>query len=607
MKRSDHPFCGRKLILPGVLLLALALRIIFLLQINTTPLVDFLAADTGDFERFSLEILKGNLLSRETIYFNPLYPFFLAAVYFILGHHPLMVMIIQALVDTGTCLLIYLISTNIFRDRVTGLIAAFFYAGYGLAIFYTGIMVGASLATFLFIFSAYLLLAAARNRYRWLWFLIGITYGLAVLLRPNTLFVFPFIIFWIIRGRADRVKITGKLCRVAVVIAGILLVILPFSVRNYLITGNISPPFGNGGFNFYVGNHQGASGTYTYLKGISNSPAGQIKSSVLQAKKAAGEEVSLSQASAYWFDRGIRFVVQSPSEYLLLLGRKFLLFWNAQEIGQNIDYYFSKRFSSLLALPLFSFGIVAPFAWLGFIFALRRRPAGILIPVIFLFAYLGSIIVFFVSARYRLPAIPFIIIFSSYGVSSLIRLFFPKIKKSVWLYIIFLIAVFIPVNINLSPVDETEYLSWSHNMLGNVYQEKGMPAKAIREFHRALTLDPDNISARNFLGSAYRSLGQLDRAIHEYKQALLINPEDATARNNLGVAYAELEMVEEAFVEFQAALKANPDFGEAHSNLAVYYFYYGENIRLARYHAGLAVYNGYQIPDRLREDLGTGR
>ncbi|MEA1928668.1 MAG: tetratricopeptide repeat protein, partial [Candidatus Auribacterota bacterium] len=456
---------------------------------------------------------------------------------------------------------------------------------------------------FLFIFSAYLLLAAARNRYRWPWFLIGIAYGLAVLLRPNTLFVFPFIIFWIIKGKADGVKITGKLCRGALVIAGILLVILPFSVRNYLITDNISPPFGNGGFNFYVGNHHGASGTYTYLKGISNSPSGQIKSSVLQAKKAAGEEVSISQASTYWFDRGVRFVVQYPLEYLSLLGRKFLLFWNAQEIGQNIDYSFSRRFAGILSLPLFSFGIIAPFAWLGFIFALRRRPVDVLLPGIFLFAYMGSIIIFFVSARYRFPAVPFIIIFSSYGVSSLIRLFFPKLKKSVWLYVIFLIAVFVPVNINLSPVDEKEYLSWSHNMLGSVYQEKGMPSEAIREFHRALNLDPDNISAQNFLGSAYRSLGQLDRAIYEYKQALLINPEDATARNNLGVAYAELGRVEEASVEFQAALKANPDFGEAHSNLAVYYFYFGEDIPLARYHAGLAETNGYPIPDRLREDL----
>ncbi len=71
------------------------------------------------------------------------------------------------------------------------------------------------------------------------------------------------------------------------------------------------------------------------------------------------------------------------------------------------------------------------------------------------------------------------------------------------------------------------------------------------------------------------------------------------------MAYAELGRVEEASVEFQAALKANPDFGEAHSNLAVYYFYYGKKIRMARYHAGLARDNGYQIPARLREDLGT--
>jgi len=414
-------------------------------------------------------------------------------------------------------------------------------------------------------------------------------------------------IFWIIRIKSDRVRITGKIFRGVMVMAGILLVVLPFSARNYLITGNISPPFGNGGFNFYVGNHHGASGTYTYLKGISNSPSGQIKSSVLQAKKAIGGEISISQASAYWFRRGIRFIESHPLEYLSLLGRKFLLFWNAQEIGQNIDYYFSKRFASLLTLPLFSFGLVAPFAWLGFIFALRRRPAGISLPAIFLFSYLGSIIVFFVSARYRLPAVPFVIIFSAYGASSLVRLFFPEVRREAWIYTVILVAIFIAVNLNLSPVDEREYLSWSHNMLGNVYQEKGMPAMAIREFNQALALDPKNTVSRNFLGGAFRSLGRYDKAIEQYKQAILIAPGDATARNNLGVAYAELGRVEEAFVEFQAALKSNPDFGESHSNLAVYYYYHGNNISMARYHADLAEANGYQIPARLQEDLGMSR
>jgi len=587
-----------------IAILALGLRLIFLFQIRTTPLFNFLAADTSDFEKFALEIVRGNLLSRETIYFNPFYPFFLAAIYFIFGHHPFLVLGAQAVLDVGTCLIVYFLAARIFRDRWSGVLAAAVYAGYGLAIFYTGIMVGATFSTFLFIAAAYLLVISRQQGKRWLWIAAGIILGLCGLLRPNTLFVVPFVLIWLIFHHRDRSRCGARLFRCVSILFGILLIILPFSLRHYLITGNISLPFGNGGFNFYVGNHYGAPGTYTYLEGISNSPSGQIKSSVLQAKRAAGKEVSLSQASSYWFRRGIDFIKKYPGEYLLLLGRKFLLFWNFQEIGQNIDYSFSRRFAPLLFLPFFSFGVIAPFAWLGFIFAFRRRPVDVLLPVIFLFASMASIVIFFVSARYRLPSIPFIILFSSYGALSLIRLCIPKLKKAFWPSAAILIAASVLVNIDLSPVDEKEYLSWSYNMLGNVYQEQNRPELAIREFKRALAITPENTHSHNFLGSTYRKLGRPREAIFEYRQALRINSDNATARNNLGVVYAELGRVEDASAQFRAALQANPDFGEAHSNLAVYYFYFGDNIPMARYHAGRAADNGYQIPERLRKDLG---
>ncbi|GAI39760.1 unnamed protein product, partial [marine sediment metagenome] len=248
-----------------------------------------------------------------------------------------------------------------------------------------------------------------------LWLVAGCVYGVCCLLRPNVLFAFPFVIAWVLTGSRTGERPAGKLIVPAAIVLGIILVLLPFSLRNYQITGDISPPFGNGGFNFYVGNHPGAKGTYTYLKGISNSPSGQIKSAALQARRALGREVSLSEASNYWFRRGFRFIRERPLEYVVLLGRKFLLFWNAREIGQNIDFYFSRSFSSLLRFPLVSFGLIAPFAWLGLLSAIRRREKGLALPGLFLAGYLGSVIFFFVSARYRLPAVPFIILFTAYG------------------------------------------------------------------------------------------------------------------------------------------------------------------------------------------------
>ena len=592
--------------LPLFLIIAagLILRIIFVFQIRQTPVFDFLASDTGDFEKFALEILEGRFLSRETVYFNPFYPFFLTGIYFIFGHHPFLVLIVQALLDTGTCLLLYFFSIKLFGQKRIGWLAAGIYAGYGISIFYTGIMVGVIPSNFLFLSAACLFLSAARKGSNWLWLTGGVVFGISALLRPNVLFVIPFLLIWAFSHPQVRIaKVRFNFRPPLQILAGFILIIAPFSVRHYLITETFSLPFGNGGFNFYVGNHHGASGTYTYLKGISNSPAGQIKSSVRQASKALGENVSLTRASAYWFNRGMDYIKRHPLEYVSLLGRKFLLFWNAQEIGQNIDYYFSRRFSDVLSLPLLSFGIIAPFAWIGFICAAVRRPRGVIFPAVILFSYMMSIIIFFISARYRLPSLPFIIIFSAYGLNCLIETFLQKKPARILFSVLGLAGAFIVVNLPLNPVDEEEYLSWSHNMLGNVYQEQGNITRAIREFKKAIVIDPDNSTAHDFLGNAYRKSGRFREAVGEYRASIRLNPDNAPAHNNLGVVYAEQGMMSNAFHEFQTALRIDPDFGEAHSNLAVYYFYYGSDIQAARVHAEQAVADGYQIPEKLRNDL----
>ncbi len=590
-------------LLAATVLLALVLRMVFLFQIRTTPLFHFLAADTGDFERFAVEILDGNILNRETIYFNPLYPFFLSAIYFIFGHRPFLALIVQGVLDGGVCLILYFLAARIFRDGWTGLLAAVIYAGYGLAIFYTGIMVGATLATFLFILSAGAALFAGDSGKRWPWLPLGFIFGCCALLRPNTLIVLPCILLWsLLRGKG-QLKSGTRLLRPLVLLGGFFLAVGPFSYRNYLITGDITLPFGNGGFNFHVGNHRGALGTYTYLEGISHTPAGQIKSSVKQVKKVTGEEVSISQASNYWFGRSWIFIRERPLEFLRLLGRKFLLFWNAREVAQNIDYYFSRRFSRLISLPLFSFGLIAPFSWIGFAFAWRKKPETVILPAIYLSAYMFSLIAIFISDRYRLPAVPFIVLFSAYGLRNLAKLIFPRPSREIRVYAAVGIAAFILVNVDLKPVDETKALSWSHTMLGNVYQEQGQPEAAIREFGQAIAINPADTSAYNALGSAYRSLGRYREAISQYRRVLENDPRDATARNNLGVVYAEMGMTDEALAEFQAAIQVDPAFGEAHSNLAVYYLYHGNDPRLARFHAEQARAYGYQIPAPLAADL----
>ncbi len=593
--------------LAGIFLLALLLRGAYLHQIAPTPLARFLAADTGNFDEFSRGILAGELFQPESIYFNPLYPFFLALVYRVSGPHPLAAMAVQALLDASVCLLLYGISVRALKSRTTGLIAAFIYSAYGLAVFYTGLLLGTTAAAFLFTLTAFLLLPGGRNNRRGKLWGAGAVYGLCCLLRPNTLFALPALLFWIASAPGTKARSFGRRIRSLVPFGfGLALTLLPFSIRHYRITGEVSLPFGNGGFNFYVGNHPGAKGTYTYLDGISHSPAEQIKSSIRRAENLADREFGTREASGYWFGQAREFIRQRPGEFITGLGRKFLLFWNRREIGQNIDYQFSRRFAPLLRLPFFSFGLIAPFALLGLYYLAKYRPEGGFLPALMLCSYLASVIIFFVSDRYRLVALPLVVLFAAFGFHSLFRRLAEWLRsggKAPLAPVAILAGCFLLVNLPPVPVEEARYRAWSRTMLGNVYLEDGNFRRAIEEYRRALEHNPADPAALTQLGNAWWKWGDLPAAEEAFRLVLRSTGGDVSGHNNLGAVLAEQGKLEEAAREFQSALRLDPHAPEAHSNLAVYYFYYLNHREKALEHATRAAELGYRLPDRLREDL----
>ena len=122
-----------ELILAGIFLLSLVLRLIYLYQLKSTPIFGFFTVDSEYYDKFALKILAGNLTFKETIYLNPLYPFFLALIYRIFGHNFVAVGIIQAIIDSLSCIFLYLISIKIFKKKSIGLLASFIYAGYWMA------------------------------------------------------------------------------------------------------------------------------------------------------------------------------------------------------------------------------------------------------------------------------------------------------------------------------------------------------------------------------------------------------------------------------------------------------------------------------------------
>jgi len=112
---EDKDRLGKKLLKPeiiltGVFIIALLIRFIYLNQIIFTPIFRGLAVDAEKYDSFALQILKGNFSHKDSIYLNPLYPFFLALIYLIFGHSHLIVASIQGIIDSISCIVIYYIA-----------------------------------------------------------------------------------------------------------------------------------------------------------------------------------------------------------------------------------------------------------------------------------------------------------------------------------------------------------------------------------------------------------------------------------------------------------------------------------------------------------------
>ncbi len=107
----------------------------------------------------------------------------------------------------------------------------------------------------------------------------------------------------------------------------------------------------------------------------------------------------------------------------------------------------------------------------------------------------------------------------------------------------------------------------THNNLGDALLQQGKVDEAITQFQMALKIEPGLMQPYYNLGNALLQQGKVDEAVVQFQKALKINPSYADAQNNLGNALLQKGEVDEAIAHDQEALRINPDFADAHNNL----------------------------------------
>ena len=204
----------------------------------------------------------------------------------------------------------------------------------------------------------------------------------------------------------------------------------------------------------------------------------------------------------------------------------------------------------------FPFGLLAPLALTGFGLGWRRgllrQPAPLLLGL-FAGVYVLSVVIFFVSARYRLPVVPILMIFAAYGGREFYLLWRQRelrglLAGSAAALLLALVCNFRVGAMNMDGDAHTHY------RLGFVYEKKGLPINAIVAYHQALELDPDIKWARFNLASLYARRGEYDRAIAVYREFIRRFPAVTRAGLGLGNVYLQTRRYPEAIAAYRKLL-----------------------------------------------------
>ncbi len=107
-----------------------------------------------------------------------------------------------------------------------------------------------------------------------------------------------------------------------------------------------------------------------------------------------------------------------------------------------------------------------------------------------------------------------------------------------------------------------------HITIGKNYLVRGSYDRAIREFSRALKINPKDPTAYVDRGTAYNQQEKYAEAISDFSSAISLKPDSYLAFNNRGVSYFRQGNLDKAIQDFSKAISMNPDDPYARLNFA---------------------------------------
>ncbi len=423
---------------------ALTLRLVYALSVDLIPADMYgIDMDAVDYDFLGWNIANGNgvidIFGNPNSTRFPAYLYFLGTIYFILGRSHIIVLLIQAFIGVLTPLFIYLTAKQIFKNKVSR-IAGILAAIYPVWIWYVGWLMTENLFLLLLNILIYLTVSLSRNAGWKKLLLIGSIVGLLSLTRGvglPFLGIIPIYVFLRLKG-----DIAQKLGRAILVLLAALVVMTPWTIRNYIVYDEIMLPSSEGpgimwltlnadkvsidkiyqpelAFEYVdqVGRQNATSEEFYWILAQHNPfgltalqeiferlwPDEPVPETDLEACRRLGEKVKVQ-------------ILEQPSAWIIKSLVQIPRFWHVlDERGRYINGY----------------GFIIPFFFVGF-WLNRKRVIELLPLYIFPLELYAISILFFADARFRMPFEGVFLIVGAFAIERFITLF----RKTYWAYII---------------------------------------------------------------------------------------------------------------------------------------------------------------------------
>lgn len=412
--------------------LAVALRLGMAIYLGDEVVVLPGTFDQVSYDMLARQVINGHGLTvaqswwpatpagQPTAHWSYLYTFYLAAIYGLFGYHPLIARLLQAVL-AGVLIpwLVYRIGKQSFDDSV-GLAGAALSAIYIYFIYYAAALMTETfyIIGILWTLDLALRLAQPAPNVKYQWLLLGLALGVTVLLRQVFLLFIPVLFIWLL-WRSYRHQ-SRPLVQMAGILIGataiLVMLILPWTFRNYRAFNTFVLLNTNAGFAFFWGNHPIHG--YNFISILpSDGPSYQ---NLIPADLRHLNEAELDRAL---LEQGLGFIKADPARYVILSltrFRDYFKFWPSADSGlvSNVS-------------RVFSFGLLLPFMVYGLIYPFRRAlTSGALILYLFAITYTGVHILTWTLIRYRLPVDAVLLVFAAVALVKLQEKLLHRFAKS---------------------------------------------------------------------------------------------------------------------------------------------------------------------------------